>query len=991
MNLNFLLSDDIFISYSRWDASTYAPGLADKLINAGFSCFIDRYGTDPNRDLPETLKAKIRSCKMFVLIATERAAGSEAVEKEIREFQQTGRASRIIPIDVDGSLGNARWYDLVAGIAAEPEKNRNALDDGDASDSVVSRIEKSFNYTRGKQRLRRATVGASLLLVALLAAGGWASVYALGQLKAATQARAEADKQKQAATEAETRATQAGRRERDAEARRLDAVGAKTKAEQLRDGALTARDEAARQRAEAEKLRDAARVEAQRQGVIAESGREATNSQALLRQKPIRLIRGVSVAIDSLSKAASAGTQSVGADSALRESVALLPRYFGGEKYDRGFISPILSPDGQHFAALTKGNKLEIFSVANANTPLAEVACDDAGTIAISNGGGFAALEQEKGVRIFDVKRGQSWVMPIQKGEGEFLSLALSPKGKYLAAVYRDRSSPDSEEGEVVARLFDAQSGKVIIRLSASLGIKPNDVAFGPNGNLAMAGVKKNENLTGMGGAAIWDLAEGWGANWEDHELTESQNIRIGLHEQESEILSIAPGLGHTFATYTYDQTTVWKPGSGRKFEPIAQVPISEKLAGRESMVEDLAFSPDGARLVIIRDLTSRDNIVGSEPPAGTHVLETWEASGYWEAASVLAPSEIKQVGFRPGGVVAVAEKSGFGGASVYRSIGGEEVIESRLGSHDEIYPLKESSDARIALVTTGSEWQVWDYIRATKVPIPAESKPGVIECVATSADGKFFAATFDKSRDGAGVSVAVYMLTGGSYHETRRMLVKQTPAGISISPDGRHLVLLNTDGTVEVRNPEDQSDVTPNPLRGLKGFDMIRIGPTGRHLVTSRRVGSESVIEVWSLVGGREVMSFKYAQWVPLIEFSPGERFLLSASEDSMTRLLDLKTLRLTTISTDARVYAAAFSADERYYATGSIEGVLRVSLTASPETEVAHIQHRRQLTKIAFSEDNRFVASASGWELRVFFLRPQDLIDEATARLNSLAGIVR
>jgi hypothetical protein len=59
--------------------------------------------------------------------------------------------------------------------------------------------------------------------------------------------------------------------------------------------------------------------------------------------------------------------------------------------------------------------------------------------------------------------------------------------------------------------------------------------------------------------------------------------------------------------------------------------------------------------------------------------------------------------------------------------------------------------------------------------------------------------------------------------------------------------------------------------------------------------------------------------------------------------------------------------------------------------------------VTKIAFSADNRFVATGSTFHypyqvaseennsLRVFLLRPQDLIDEGAARIKSLSQIVR
>lgn len=1010
MKLNFLLSDDIFISYSRWDGSTYAPGLADKLIQRGFSCFIDRYGTDPNRDLPETLKAKIRSCKMFVLVATERAAASEAVEKEIREFQQTGRASRIVPIDVDGSLKSARWYDLVDGIAPEPEKNTTALDDGDASQSVVNRIEKSFNYTRGKQRLRRATVAALVLLIALLAAGGLASLYARNQLKAATQAKAEADvarseaeQQKRAAAAAETRASQAGERQRKAEEGLAVAVNDKTTAEKLRDEAKAARDEAARQRIEAEKLRDVARAEAVKQGLIAESGRQATHSQTLLRQRPLQLLHSVSTAIDSMNNAVKARIESIGADSALRDSMALLPRYLGGEKYERGFVYLVLSPDAQHFAALTNTSRLQIFSVANAAKPLAEFSCEGCYEVAVSNGGEFAAVGLEETVRIFDVKAGKNWDLKVKQSSGEFIKLALSPKGKYLAIVYR-KMSDEGEGGTILASLIDVRNGNVVKNLSRGLGIRINDVAFSPNGNLAIAGKKSGQNLKAMGGALIWYLAEG-GSDWEDRKLEDDSSIKTASHEQEDEIFAVAPGLDDTnFATSTYELTTVWKLGAGGKFEPVAQVPLRDRLLGQESIAGDLAFDSDGVRLAVVRDLTPRDDNRNLEQRRWTQALETWDSRGHWEAARVFEPSEIKQVGFRPSGeVVAVLDKSGSTGASVYQPLGGAEFKSAMQPGEGDAYAIKESADARLVLARAGDVAQLWDLIRGTKIPITLDLELDFPECIAVSADGKFFVAATSKRNKAAGITVSVFSLTGGSYTEARRLPLQNKPSEIAITRDGSEVALLNEDRTVEVLSVKDGRDLTPKPLRGMKALEM-RLGPTGKHLATQLTGGTtDRTVQIWSLSEGIEVKSIKHSAWVPVIEFSPGERFLLTASEDYTTHLLDLKSYQLTRMENDANVYAGAFSADEHYYATGSNEGLLKVSLTASPNTEVARVQHKGQVTKIAFSADNRFLATASTFHypyrvaseesnsLRVFLLRPQDLIDEAAARIQSIFRLVR
>src|SRR5918912_3103063 len=98
MAFRFLPADDIFISYPRQGASTYASGLADELIKRGFSPFVDKFDTKPSPVLTDELRHKIRECKMLIVIGTRRAGTRPIIEDEIREYLKTGRQT-IVPID----------------------------------------------------------------------------------------------------------------------------------------------------------------------------------------------------------------------------------------------------------------------------------------------------------------------------------------------------------------------------------------------------------------------------------------------------------------------------------------------------------------------------------------------------------------------------------------------------------------------------------------------------------------------------------------------------------------------------------------------------------------------------------------------------------------------------------------------------------------------------------------------------------------------------
>jgi WD40 repeat protein len=112
------------------------------------------------------------------------------------------------------------------------------------------------------------------------------------------------------------------------------------------------------------------------------------------------------------------------------------------------------------------------------------------------------------------------------------------------------------------------------------------------------------------------------------------------------------------------------------------------------------------------------------------------------------------------------------------------------------------------------------------------------------------------------------------------------------------------------------------------------------------------------------------------------------------VAQLLDLSTGRARKLSDDTRIQPAAFSPDGSLLSVGSDEGVVEVYLTDGKDTSVARLRHAKAVNALAFSEDNRRLATASGFQegsefpevwdneenfpVRFWLLRPEDLIAE-------------
>lgn len=166
----FLFGNDAFISYARRDATIYSLGLANQLTKKELSCFLDQWGTPSGKELPAIVVSTLRRSNMLILLGTERAAGSDAVKREIIEFKKTGRT--IIPVSFDGALEKARWYDdLIAGISIAHESNQ-ALETGKPSENVIDRIVNAENFTRRNKRLRNYfwITAASVVMMLLIGA-----------------------------------------------------------------------------------------------------------------------------------------------------------------------------------------------------------------------------------------------------------------------------------------------------------------------------------------------------------------------------------------------------------------------------------------------------------------------------------------------------------------------------------------------------------------------------------------------------------------------------------------------------------------------------------------------------------------------------------------------------------------------------------------------------------------------------------------------------
>lgn len=416
MPLNFLKTldaDDIFISYSRSDGEAYLTGLEAALSSRGFSCFMDRLGTDAGPVPPETLYRKIRLCKTLVLLATPGALQKpENITPELEKFARANGTSRIIAVSFDGGAQFAAvpadWEPFVGGKARQRE-DPQTLTTGQPSEETVKQIAKTSDYMKSKDRLRKYRNRALVVLAGLVLLSSGAGGFAWLQLRSTDEALRRAG---EATDRADAEQARAAQKTQEAQAAQADADRAKDEAKKQKEIADLATadakaktklaEDAAREAEAASARARAAQDMAVRQQAIAAARSDANRAQTLMRRRPEEASRSLKVAADSMHKSVSARFHSLEADTALRESLALTPRLYGSRP----------------FASGEEAHDVNVFETGRPDDEIALLRHDGSiSAVAFSEGGRYVATASYSRSLVGGKPTSPVRVWPLQPGE----------------------------------------------------------------------------------------------------------------------------------------------------------------------------------------------------------------------------------------------------------------------------------------------------------------------------------------------------------------------------------------------------------------------------------------------------------------------------------------------------------------------------------------------------------------------------------------------
>lgn len=164
--LPVLFGYDVFISYRRRDAASYAKALAVTLQQMGLVCFLDREETVGGVELAPALKSALRRSRTMVAILTPGVLESSWMTQELETFLR--KRNRLIPINVDGFLSredvNSTPFARLRNVSWL-EETGESLVTGNPQSAVIEDIQ------RFHKRIRVRTLAAWFAISLLVALG----------------------------------------------------------------------------------------------------------------------------------------------------------------------------------------------------------------------------------------------------------------------------------------------------------------------------------------------------------------------------------------------------------------------------------------------------------------------------------------------------------------------------------------------------------------------------------------------------------------------------------------------------------------------------------------------------------------------------------------------------------------------------------------------------------------------------------------------------
>ena len=505
----------------------------------------------------------------------------------------------------------------------------------------------------------------------------------------------------------------------------------------------------------------------------------------------------------------------------------------------------------------------------------------------------------------------------IQTGHiNKITSASIGPHGKYLATGSVDNS----------VKLWNVESGAEI-RTFRGHKSWITSVAILPDGKRLITGSYDQT-------AILWDLVTG-------------DKVRI-FRGHKDKITAIAVGRkGRYLITGSRDKTAIlWDINSGKEIRVFDRHP---------DWVTSVAISSDGK--YIITGGADRKAYVWDTKTGSMQSL-FWKMSS--RVSSVAISPDLRYI--VTGNADGIARIWSFGGAKRTKMKtleGHKQNISSIVISPDSKFVITGSHDKTVVL---------WDITTGKKLSTFKGHKAAVTS-VAISSDGKRL---ITASMDATARLWDLQQMDFGSIISGRnppknvqkaRVFTGHTKGvrDIATSPDGRHLLTANGDGTVRVWDL-----VRGAEIRALKGntskLNSLVVTPNGRYVVTG---GDDHIARLWDIFTGEELRTFEgHNRPVWSVAVNPDGKSFISGSMDFSARLWDItsgKEIRSFEAKAGGPVWAVDISPDGKTLATGHRDGKARLWDINTGALSSEFEGHLEEINTITFTPDGQNLITGS------------------------------
>lgn len=182
-------------------------------------------------------------------------------------------------------------------------------------------------------------------------------------------------------------------------------------------------------------------------------------------------------------------------------------------------------------------------------------------------------------------------------------------------------------------------------------------------------------------------------------------------------------------------------------------------------------------------------------------------------------------------------------------------------------------------------------------------------------------------------------------------------------SRDGRLLLTASLDHTARLWNA-----ASGQVIRELKHDTKVyhaRFSPDETRIVTAggNKVGEASEARVWTAESGVPIGDpMKHDEFIWTVTFSPDGKRILITDQGGIAQMWDGETAKVLPFRVEhgVPVQAAAFSPDGRFVATGSSDGLVRLWHADSGKPAARAMRHLASVLRVAFAPDGRSLVSA-------------------------------